>query len=92
VMQDKATDMAESSSQGGARGIKVNRKPYYHRWLSKGHIKEDCVTLLVCDICSSQTHLMPRCPLQKKSNKVFAMTCGYAVDNLGVYYIPPSFT
>jgi hypothetical protein len=33
-------------------------------------------------------HLKPRCPLQKKANKVFAMTCGYGVDGLGFYYIP----
>jgi DNA-binding protein YbaB len=56
VIQDKATDIAESSVQGEAKGngVKVNLKPYCHRCLSKGNIKEDCTVLLVCDICSSQ--------------------------------------
>jgi hypothetical protein len=88
VMQDKAMDMAESSAQGEARRFQANPKPYCHRYLSKGHIREDCVTLLVCDICSSLTHLKPRCLLQKKANKVFCMTCWSAVDGLGFYYIP----
>jgi hypothetical protein len=29
-----------------------------------------------------------RCPAYKKAIKSFAMTCGYAVDELGFYYIP----
>jgi hypothetical protein len=66
----------------------VNHKTYCHRCLSKGHVKEECTVVLVCEICSSQTHLKPRCPLQKKANKVFAMTYGYAFDGLGFYYIP----
>jgi hypothetical protein len=33
-------------------------------------------------------HHKPRCPLQKKANRVFAMTCGYVIDGLGFYYIP----
>jgi hypothetical protein len=65
----KAADIAESSAQGEARGAKVNPKPYYHRCLSKGHVKEECSVVLVCEICSSQTHQKPRCPLQKKSEQ-----------------------
>jgi hypothetical protein len=63
-------------------------KSYCHRCLSKGHVKCDCVVVLACDICSSHSHLKPRCPLHKKAAKIYAMTCGYAVDGLGFYYIP----
>jgi hypothetical protein len=56
--------------------------------MSKGHLKEECVTPLACDICASLSHLKPRFPLQKKASKVFAMTCEYAVDGLGFYFIP----
>jgi hypothetical protein len=85
---EKVVKMGESSAQGEARGSKVPNKPYYHCCLSKGHVKEDCVTPLSCEICTSLTHLKLRCPLQKKATKVFTMTCGYAVDGLGFYYIP----
>jgi hypothetical protein len=87
---NKPKDTTESSTQGEARGNKVTAKPYCHRCLTKGHCKEECVTPLVCDICTSHTHIKSGCPLYKKANKVFAMTCGYAVDGLGFYYIPQS--
>jgi hypothetical protein len=88
ILPEKGTELVESFVQGEARGLKIINKSYCQRCLSKGHVKEECVALLVCDICSSQTHLKPRCPLQNKASKVFAMTCGYAVDGLGFYYIP----
>jgi hypothetical protein len=81
----KVIEMGESSAQGEARAYKVSSKPYCHRCLSKGHVKENCVAPLSYDICSGLTHLKPRCPLQKKATKVFAMTCGYVVDGLGFY-------
>jgi hypothetical protein len=87
-MQEKVIELCESSAQGEARGHKVNNKPYYHHCLSKGHVKEECVTPLSCDIYASLTHLKSRCSLQKKATKVFAMTCGYVVECLGFYYIP----
>jgi hypothetical protein len=85
---EKVIEMGESFAQGEASASKVPNKPYCHRCMSKGHVKEDCVTPLPCEICTSLTHLKPRCPLQKKATKVFAVTCGYAVDGLGFYYIP----
>jgi hypothetical protein len=88
VSPEKMHEIGESSAQGEARGHKVINKEYCHLCLSKRHVKEECVTPLACDICASLLHLKPRCPLQKKASKVFAMTCGYAVDGLGFYYIP----
>jgi hypothetical protein len=88
IVLEKNSELAESSAQGEVRAFKGINKPYCHRCLSKGHVKEDCVALLVCDICSSQSHLKPHCLLQKKATKVYAMTCGYAIDGLGFYYIP----
>jgi hypothetical protein len=88
VLPEKSHELGESSAQGEARNLKVINKPYCHRCLSKGHVKEDCTTPLACDICTSLSHLKQMCPLQKKASKVFAMTCGYAVDGLGFYYIP----
>jgi hypothetical protein len=84
----KKIELVETSAQGKARASKGIIKPYRHRCLSKGHAKEECVVVLTCDICSSQSHLKPRCSLQKKATKIFAMTCGYVVDGLGFYYIP----
>jgi hypothetical protein len=88
VLPEKSRELGGSSTQGEARNLKVINKFYCHRCLSKGHIKEECITPLACDICSSLSHLKPRCQLQKKASKVFAMTCGYVVDGLGFYYIP----
>jgi hypothetical protein len=88
VLPEKKHEVGESSAQGEARGQKVPNKPYYHRCLSKGHAKEECVTPLACDICASLSHLKPRCPLQKEASKVFTMTCGYVIDGLGFYFIP----
>jgi hypothetical protein len=85
---EKNAEMVESLGQGEARAMKGNIKPYCHRCLAKGHVKEECAVVLVCDICSSQSHLKHRCPLQKKASKIFAMTSGYVVDGLGFYYIP----
>jgi hypothetical protein len=81
---------AESSTQGEARGYIANNNPYCYRCLSRGHSKEECVTPLFCDIYESTTHVKGRCPLLKKAKNMYAMTCGYAVDGLGFYYIPHS--
>jgi hypothetical protein len=81
---------AESSAQGEARGYNANNNPYCYRCLTRGHPKEECVAPLFCDICESTTHVKCRCPLLKKAKNMYAMTCGYAVDGLGFYYIPHS--
>jgi hypothetical protein len=60
---EKVHQVGESLAQGEARGIKLPIKPYCHRCLSKGHLKEECVTPLACEICASTTHLKLRCPL-----------------------------
>jgi hypothetical protein len=88
IPTEKHIEFVESSAQWEARALKASTKPYCDKCLSKGHVKEECSALLAYKICSSQTHLKPRCPLQKKASKVFAMTCGYAVDGLGFYYTP----
>jgi hypothetical protein len=44
----------------------------------------------MCEICVSTSHVKACCLLHKKAVKTFAMTCGYAVDGLGFYYIPHS--
>jgi hypothetical protein len=81
-------DKAESSAQGEARA-NIN-KPFCHRCLTRGHPKEECVEALFCEICESSAHVKGRCPLLKKARSLYAMTCGYAVDGLGFYYIPHS--
>jgi hypothetical protein len=84
-------DVPESSAQGEARSnSEFGKPPYCYRCLSRGHQKEDYVAQLVCEICDSTSHVKARCPLHKKDVKSFAMTCGYAVDALGFYYIPHS--
>jgi hypothetical protein len=43
---------------------------------------------LFCEICESVTHVKGRCPLLKKAKNTYALTCGYAVNDLGFYCIP----
>jgi hypothetical protein len=45
---------------------------------------------LFCEICESSAHVKGRCPLPKKTKSTYALTCSYAVDGLGFYYIPNS--
>jgi hypothetical protein len=78
-----------SSAQGEARDQAViNKHPYCYRCLTKGHPKE-CTRQLFCDIYVKVQHMSRklRCPLYKKASKLYAVTCGYAVDGLGFYYI-----
>jgi uncharacterized 2Fe-2S/4Fe-4S cluster protein (DUF4445 family) len=58
--------------------------------LNRGHQKEECIVVLSCDICESVVHAKGRCPLLKKAKSTYALTCGYAVDGLELYYIPNS--
>jgi hypothetical protein len=58
--------------------------------LTRGHPKEECFVDLFCDICESASHVKGRCPLLKKAKSTYTLTCGYAVDGLGFYYIPTS--
>jgi hypothetical protein len=64
--------------------------PYCYYCLTRGHPKEECIVTLFCDICESATHIKGRCPLLKKAKSTYALTCSYAVDRLGFYYIPNS--
>jgi hypothetical protein len=85
------TDIPESSAQGAARSnSKFGKPPYCYSCLSRGHPKVECTTQLVCEICDSTSHVKARCTQHKEAVKSFAMTCGYAVDGLGFYYIPHS--
>jgi hypothetical protein len=81
-------DVPESSAQGEARGNPGIKPPYCFQCLTKGHPKEECVMQLSCEICESNAHVKACCPLYKKTIKSYAMTCRYAVDGLGFYYIP----
>jgi hypothetical protein len=60
IVLEKNTEIGESLAQDKAREIKGINKPYCHRCLSKGHVKEDCAALPICDIFSGQSHLKPR--------------------------------
>jgi hypothetical protein len=90
VKEELPKEVAESSAQGEARGNNVIYTPYCYRCLTRGQAKEECQVQLFCDICESVSHAKGRCPLLKKAKTMFAMTCGYAVDGLGFYYIPHS--
>jgi hypothetical protein len=73
-----------------ARGLALNSGPYCYRCLKHGHPKEDCSVPLFCEICESTTHVKGQCALLKKAKSTHALTCGYAADCLGFYYIPNS--
>jgi hypothetical protein len=88
--EEPAKDVAESSVQGEARGNNATNIPYCYRCLTRGHAKEECNVQLFHDICESSAHVKGRCPLLKKAKNMYAMTCGYAIDGLGFYYIPHS--
>jgi hypothetical protein len=80
-------DMPESSAQGEARAMSRTNGPHCYRCLTRGHLKEECTVTLFCDICECVTHVKGRCPLLKNAKLTYALTCGYAVDGLGFYYI-----
>jgi hypothetical protein len=91
----EAVDMPEkevpkSSAQGEARGNTIVNPPYCYRCLMRGHPKEECSVVLFCEICESVAHVRGHCPLLRKVKNTFALTCGYAVDGLGFYYISNS--
>jgi hypothetical protein len=88
--QGLANEMSESSAQGEARTLSGANGPYCYRCLTRGHPKKECTVSLLCDICESASHVKGRCPLLKKAKSTYALTCGYAVDGLGFYYIPNS--
>jgi hypothetical protein len=88
VKEAPKKDVAESSAQGEARGTNTANAPRCYRCLNRGHAKDDCTATLLCDICESPAHVKGRCPLLKKAKPTYALTCGYAVDGLGFYYIP----
>jgi hypothetical protein len=89
-LEGQGKEIAESSGQGEARGLALNSGPYYYRCLMHGHPKEECSVNLFCEIRESSAHVKGRCPLLKKVKSMYALTCGYAVDGLGFYYIPNS--
>jgi hypothetical protein len=80
--------VAKSSAQGAARGMINNSGPYCYRCLSRGHPKEECSITLSGEICENASHVKGHCLLLKKAKTTYAMTCGYAVNGLGFYYIP----
>jgi hypothetical protein len=72
------------------KGSTVANGSYCYRCLTRGHPKEKCCATMFCLICESTTHMKGRCPILKKAKSTYALTCGYAVDGLGFYYIPTS--
>jgi hypothetical protein len=46
-----------------------------------------CSAKLFYDICRCEAHNTNKC-LQFRGDKPSALTCGYAIDGLGFYYIP----
>jgi hypothetical protein len=89
-MEVQKKELAETSSQGATRGTSQNGGLYCYRCLSRGHPKEECFVTLFCEICESVSHVKGWCPLLKKAKSTYALTCGYVVDGLGLYYIPNS--
>jgi hypothetical protein len=89
-MEGQGKEIVVSSAQGEARGIALNSGPYCYRCLTHGHPKEECSVNLFCEICKSAAHVKGWCPLLKKAKSTYALTCGYAVDELGFYYITNS--
>jgi hypothetical protein len=83
-------DGVESSTQGEVRGNNAANVPYCYRCSKHGHPKEECTVTLFCDICENPNHIRRRCPILKKAKSTYALTCGYAVDGLGFYYVPRS--
>jgi hypothetical protein len=79
-----ANQEPETSVQGAN---KSKNKPCYYRCHKKGHVFSMCTTIISCDICESDAHVTKICPLLK-ADKPIAIPCGYAVENLGFYYIP----
>jgi hypothetical protein len=88
--EEPSKEVAESSAQCEAQGNNAINIPYCYRCLTRGNAKEECNVQLFCDICESISHVKGRCLLLKKAKNLYAMTCGYAIDGLGFYYIPHS--
>jgi len=79
-----ATQEPETSLQGAN---KSKNKPYCYRCHTKGHVYAMSTAIISCDICESDAHVTKICPLLK-GDKPMAIPWGYAVENLGFYYIP----
>ncbi|KAL6604814.1 hypothetical protein ACP70R_042758 [Stipagrostis hirtigluma subsp. patula] len=72
------------------QAVKI-QKPYCFRCFTKGHTMQECTAVLSCDICGRTDHATDRCA-KLKGNKVMAIPCGFAVTDLGFYYIPDMVT
>lgn len=63
------------------------RKDNYFGCLTKGHVLEDCTTILCCENCGrNDNHVTKACPATK-SAKITAVPVGFAVEGMGFYYI-----
>ena len=76
--------MPESSQKGGNH--KSKGKPYCYRCHTKGHTMSVCTVVLCCEICFGD-HVKKVCP-NLKNLQATAIPCGYAVEGLGLYFIP----
>jgi hypothetical protein len=79
-----ATQEPETSLQGANKSKNI---PYCYRCHTMGHVYAMCTAVISCDICEFDAHVSKICPLLK-GDKPMAIPCGYAVENLGFYYIP----
>jgi hypothetical protein len=82
--------------QGSGKG------PYCWRCYTKGLIRSHivlqripsityCTSDMYCPICDCNDHVKARCP-KWRGEKPVALTCGYAVEGLGVFHIPHATT
>jgi hypothetical protein len=65
-MEVQKKELAETSTQGAARGTSQNGGLYCYHCLSRGHPKEEYFVTLFCKICESASHVKGQCLLCKK--------------------------
>ncbi|PWZ27897.1 hypothetical protein Zm00014a_024097 [Zea mays] len=87
INNGEGTSSAQVGAGKHAQKETSGKQPYCYRCLTKGHTTQGCTTKLFCDICRTKAHNSGRCPVFR-GDKPGALTCGYAVDGLGFYYIP----
>jgi hypothetical protein len=68
-------------------GMKIQRKAHCHRCYAKGHVMNDCVAKLYCEVCDVDSHIKQRCPIFNVP-KVHAVLAGFAINKGGFFHIP----
>ena len=65
-------------------GMKIQRKAHCHRCYAKGHVMNDCVAKLYCEVCDVDSHIKQRCPVFN-APKVHAVPAGFAISKGGFF-------